>query len=260
MNNPLLEDHTLPPFQNIDASHITPAIESIIAENRLALQQQLDAIQHPNWQTLIKPLEDREDRLSQAWSPVGHLNGVMNSPALRDAYNQAIERMTEYSTEMGQNARLFKAYLALAESDEFAQLNTAQQKTVNNALRDFRLAGVDLPESAKRRYAEIQQRLSQLSTQFSNNVLDATQGWYYQVEDKSALAGLPLSALAIAQQTAKQKNLPGYVITLDAPAYIAVMTHADDRDLRQTCYRALSCSLLWEPCEGIGFLDDRYFR
>ena len=238
MTNPLLENHELPPFADIEASHIVPAIEHIIAENRRDLQQQLTNLAAPDWQHLVSPLEAREDRLAQAWSPVGHLNGVMNSAELREAYTNAIGKLTEYSTELSQNEKLFQAYQQLADSEAYQQLNTAQQKTVNNALRDFRLGGVDLPAQQKQRYAEIQQRLSQLSTQFSNNVLDATQGWYLQFDSAAPLAGLPESALAIAKQAAEQKNLKGYVITLDAPAYIAVMTYADDRELRQQCYRA----------------------
>lgn len=238
MSNPLLEKHVLPPFQDIQTDNIVPAIETIIADNRRALSQQLQNLRQADWRHLVQPLEAREDRLSQAWSPVGHLNAVMNSPAMREAYTQAIALLTEYSTEVSQNADLFQAYQRLADSDDYHNLNQARKKTIDNALRDFRLAGVDLPADKKQRYAAIQQRLSQLTTQFSNNVLDATQGWYLQFDNAEPLVGLPETALSIAKQAASQKQLPGFVVSLDAPAYIAVMTHADDRSLRETCYRA----------------------
>lgn len=237
-SNPLLEQHELPPFDSITADHIVPAIESIIASNREALQQQLSQLQQADWSSLVTPLEEREDQLSKAWSPVGHLNGVKNTDEIREAYTQAIALLTAYSTEVSQNEDLFKAYQSLADSDAYQTLSRAQKKTVDNAIRDFRLAGVDLSEEKKQRYADIQQRLSQLSTQFSNNVLDATQGWYLHLESNQQLAGLPESAMAIAEQAAQQKQLDGYVITLDAPSYIAVMTHADDAELREQCYRA----------------------
>ncbi len=237
-SNPLLQQHELPPFDSITADHIVPAIESIIAANREALQQQLSNLQQADWPNLVAPLEEREDQLSKAWSPVGHLNGVKNTDEIREAYTQAIALLTAYSTEVSQNEDLFKAYQSLADSDAYQTLSRAQKKTVDNAIRDFRLAGVDLSEEKKQRYADIQQRLSQLSTQFSNNVLDATQGWYLHLESNQPLAGLPESAMAIAEQAAQQKQLDGYVITLDAPSYIAVMTHADDAELREQCYRA----------------------
>ncbi len=237
-SNPLLEQHELPPFDSITADHIVPAIESIIASNREALQQQLSQLQQADWSSLVTPLEEREDQLSKAWSPVGHLNGVKNTDEIREAYTQAIALLTAYSTEVSQNEDLFKAYQSLADSDAYQTLSRAQKKTVDNAIRDFRLAGVDLSEEKKQRYADIQQRLSQLSTQFSNNVLDATQGWYLHLESNQQLAGLPESAMAIAEQAAQQKQLDGYVITLDAPSYIAVMTHADNAELREQCYRA----------------------
>ena len=238
VTNPLLEAHELPPFPAIKPEHIVPAIAAIIADNRQALDSQLAQLNRADWQSLVQPLEAREDRLSQAWSPVGHLNGVMNSAELREAYTKAIELLTEYSTEVSQNSALFQAYQQLADSNDYQQLSTAQRKVVDNALRDFRLAGVDLAPDKKQRYAAIQQRLSQLSTQFSNNVLDATQGWYLQFDNADPLTGLPESALAIARQAATQRQLEGLVVTLDAPSYIAVMTYAHDAALREQMYRA----------------------
>lgn len=240
MSNPLLDNPILPPFSTITASHVEPAIDSLLADCRQKLTEVVESAlaQGPSWDNLVAPLEEQDDRLGKAWSPVGHLNAVMNSEALRDAYTNSLSKLTAYSTEVGQNKPLCEAYQALADSDSFEALNTAQKTAVTHALRDFRLAGVDLPEAKKQRFSELKQRLSELSTQFSNNVLDATQGWFKHIESVDELAGLPESAIALAQQAAAQRSLSGYVISLDIPAYLAVMTHADNRQLREEIYRA----------------------
>lgn len=240
MSNPLLQAHKLPPFKAIKAEHVLPAIQTIIAENEEALALQLKSLTEVSWQTLVEPLENREDRLSQAWAPVSHLNGVMNNAELRQAYGQALAELSAYSTRTTQNAELYKAYLQLSESASFEQLSQPQQQTIRNALRDFRLAGVALPEQQKQRYGEIDARLSELSNQFSNNVLDATQGWYKHVTDAAELQGLPQSTLDAAAQAAKEKQLDGYVLTLDGPVYLTVMTQADNRQLRQEFYTAFA--------------------
>lgn len=236
--NPLLERHRLPPFKAIQPEHVLPAVQALTATNLAELQRQLERLQEPDWETLVEPLEEREDFLNQAWSPVSHLNGVANNPQLREAYNSSIALLTDYNTQIGQNVDLFKAYERLAGSERYQTLTTAQQTAVQNALRDFRLAGVSLPEHAKKRYGEIQTRLSELANQFSNNVLDATQGWIKHITDVSALSGLPESAVASAAQAAKNKGLDGWVLTLDGPVYLTVMTQADNRELRQEMYTA----------------------
>lgn len=238
MTNPLLDSHRLPPFSAIKAEHVTPAVSALVAEGRAQLHQLLAAKQTPSWDNLIAPLESQGDKLDQAWAPVSHLNSVANSDELRTAYTESVALLTEYSTEFSQNEALYKAYQQLADSPEFATLNQAQQQSINNALRDFRLGGVALSDAHKQRFAAIQKRLSELSTQFSNNVLDATQAWYKQFDDAGALAGLPESALAQAAQTAAQKSLSGYVITLDFPSYYAVIMYADNRALREEIYTA----------------------
>lgn len=240
MTNPLLQHHYLPPFRAIKAEHVVPAIKTIIEENEAALEQQLASLNEVTWQRLVEPLEEREDRLSQAWAPVSHLNGVMNTAELREAYTQALADLSAYYTRRGQNERLYQAYLQLFESPAFAELSQAQQQTVRHALRDFRLAGVALPEEQKARFGEIEARLSELSNQFSNNVLDATQGWYKHVTERAELQGLPDSAIDGAAQAAKARNLDGYVLTLDGPVYLTVMTQADNRELRRTFYEAFS--------------------
>lgn len=236
--NPLLQSYELPPFSAIKAEHVEPAISQLINANRSYLNNLLDGLQEATWDTLVAPLEQEGDKLDQAWSPVSHLNAVRNNEELRNAYNASIALLTEYGTELSQNERLFKAYQQLAEGAGYAHLSQAQKQAVDNALRDFRLGGVALNDGDKKRYGEIQQRLSELSTQFSNHVLDSTQAWYKHFADASELAGLPESALAQAQQAAARKNLEGYVITLDFPSYYAVIMYADNRALREEIYTA----------------------
>lgn len=238
MINPLLASHTLPPFSLINAQQVTPAISELIEQGRAQLAQLLVDLPNPDWDSLVAPLEAQGDKLDQAWAPVSHLNSVANSDEMRKAYTESVALLTDYSTEFSQNEALYKAYQQLADSKAFVTLNQAQQQTINNALRDFRLGGVALNTADKKRFGEIQKRLSELSTQFSNNVLDATQVWYKQFDSAEALAGLPESALAQAAQTATQKDLPGYVITLDFPSYYAVIMYADNRALREEMYTA----------------------
>lgn len=238
MSNPLLEAHELPPFAAIQADHVEPAVRELIASGRQHCAQLLTDLPQPSWANLIAPLEEQGDRLDQAWAPVSHMNAVCNSEELRQAYNVSVGLLTEYSTEFSQNEALYRAYQQLADSAEYANLSRAQQQTISNALRDFRLGGVALSGEHKLRFGAIQKRLSELSTQFSNNLLDATQAWYKHFEDAAPLAGLPESALAQAQQAAAQKQLSGYVVTLDFPSYLAVMMYADTRELRCEIYTA----------------------
>lgn len=237
-DNPLLQFHTLPPFSAIKAEHIVPAIQSITRDNLNALEQQLQDLTEISWETLAEPLEQRDDRLRHAWSPVRHLNGVLNNAAMRAAYNESLPVLTAYGTAISQNERLYQAFQALADAPGFAGLNQAQQQSVNNAIRDFKLSGVALPEDRKQRYGEIQTRLSELSNIFSNNVLDATQGWFKHIENESDLAGLPDSTRDLARQAAERRQLDGWVLTLDGPVYLTVMTQADNRFLRQEMYTA----------------------
>ena len=238
MSNPLLTMSGLPPFAQIKPEHVEPAIDSLLAENRRTVEQLLSGTNNYTWDNLVQPLEDMDDRLSRAWSPVSHMNSVMNSEALRDAYNACLPKLSEYGTEMGQNVGLYEAYKAVKDSSDYDRLDTAQKKVIENALRDFHLSGVDLPNDKKDRFKEIRQQLSQLTTKFEENVLDATQGWTRQVEDEARLAGLPESAQAMAKQAAAQKELNGWLFTLDFPSYFAVMTYADDRDLRSEMHEA----------------------
>jgi len=238
--NPLLETHTLPPFAEIRPEHVVPAIERILDENRDAIDRLAARAERetPTWESLAAPLEALNDRLSQAWSPVSHLNGTMNNPELREAYQACLARLSEYGTWLGQHEGLFRAYQSLRDSPAWAELDAAQQRSVDNTLRDFRLAGVDLPADAKRRYGEIQARLSELSNTFANQVLDATQAWHKDVTDADALDGLPQSALDTLRANAEAKGVDGYRITLDFPSFFPVISYASDRELRREIYTA----------------------
>jgi len=240
MNNPLLANSTLPMFSQIKPEHIVPAIDQLLAEARSSVEQHLQATQHYTWKNLIEPLEDVDDKLNKAWSPVSHMNSVVNSDELRDAYNACLPKLSAYSTEMGQNEALFKAYRFIADSDEFATLDTAQQKIIRNALRDFKLSGIDLDNEKQQRYKDISQELSALASNYEENLLDATNAWSKLIRDEQDLAGLPESALAQAKQTAESHNEDGWMITLQFPSYISVMTYADNRELRREHYEAFA--------------------
>ena len=236
--NPLLESHTLPPFSTIKPEHIVPAVQQGIKTCKQVIEQIMAHQGAHTWQTLVAPLEAADDALNQIWSPVGHMNAVVNSPALREAHDACLPLLSEYGTFVGQHQGLCKAYQALADSAEFAELSQAQQQVIRHSLRDFRLSGIDLPPEQQVRYAEINARLSELSSQFSNHLLDATHAWSKQITDVSQLAGLPESALAAAKQAAEEKELAGYLLTLDVPSYLPVMTYADSAELREEVYTA----------------------
>lgn len=237
MSNPLLEQHQLPPFSRIQASQVEPAIRQLIERNKQAIERLLADNERYTWDNLWQPIEELEDELSQAWSPVAHLNGVCNSDALRKAYNACLPLLSEYGTWMGQHQHLYRAYLQISESPEFTALDAARRKALENVLRDFRLAGVALPPEQKARYAELRKRLSELGSRFSDNVLDATNAWSKQV-DKEQLRGLPETALASARQAAERAGLEGYLINLEFPSYYPVLTYCDDAGLREEVYRA----------------------
>jgi oligopeptidase A len=240
MNNPLLANSVLPLFSQIKPKHVEPAIDQLLADARASVEQHLNATKNYTWENLIEPLENADDKLGKAWSPVSHLNSVVNNDELRDAYNACLPKLSAYSTEMGQNEALFKAYRFISESPEYSTLSVAQQKIISNALRDFKLSGIDLDNEKKQRYKEISQELSKLASNYEENILDATNAWSKLITDEADLAGLPPSALAQAKQTAEIDQQQGWKITLQLPSYHAVMTYADNRELRRELYEAYS--------------------
>ncbi|WP_173655878.1 oligopeptidase A [Pseudomonas sp. Os17] len=239
VNNPLLQPYDLPPFSAIRAEHVQPAIEQILADNRAAIAEILKTqATQPTWAGLVLAMDELNDRLSAAWSPVSHLNAVCNSAELREAYEACLPALSAYSTEMGQNRELFQAFDALAKSPEAAGFDVAQKTILEHSLRDFRLSGIDLPPEQQQRYAQVQSKLSELASRFSNQLLDATQAWTKHITDEAALAGLTDSAKAQMAAAAQAKGLDGWLITLEFPSYYAVMTYAQDRALREEVYAA----------------------
>ncbi|NOJ05760.1 oligopeptidase A [Vibrio splendidus] len=238
MSNPLLTFTDLPPFSQIKPEHVKPAVEQVIEECRNKIEQVLEGNTSPSWDNLVAPIDEVDDRLGRIWSPVSHMNSVMNSDELRDAYESCLPVLSEYGTWVGQHKGLFEAYKAIKASEAFSALNRAQQKTITDALRDFELSGIGLPADEQHRYGEISKRQSELGSQFSNNVLDATMGWSKQITDVAELAGMPESALAAAQAAAEAKEQEGYLLTLDIPSYLPVMTYCDNQDLRRELYEA----------------------
>lgn len=242
--NPLLQFDGLPPFSRILPEHVVPAVEASLNDCRQTIERILADIEKNNmpvtWENLCQPFADEDDRLSRIWSPVSHLNAVKNSPELREVYEQCLPLLSEYSTWLGQHKGLYNAYKALKNGPQFAQLSLAKQKSIDNALRDFELSGIGLSDEKQKRYGEIVARLSELSSAFSNNLLDATMGWSKLITDVSLLAGMPDSALAAAKAKADAKGEQGWLLTLDIPSYLPVMTYCENRELRYEVFYAYS--------------------
>ena len=242
MSNPLLNLTSLPPFKQIEPSHMVEAIETIIQDSKVAINELTDKLKPDSitWDNFVKPLEDINDRLDRAWSPISHLNSVANSDDIREAYNACLPLLSDYGTEMGQHLGLYNAVKALNGKAEALNLDSVQKKILKDDLRDFKLSGVSLSDDKKKRYGEIQKRLSELTSKFEQNLLDATMAWHKDFESEDALDGLPESEIAAAKQTAEAAGVDGYRITLDFPSYLPVMMHANNRELRQEVYTAFS--------------------
>lgn len=235
--NPLLTTQLFPQFSEILPQHIEPAIKQIIAEDRAKLTTLLSQPSF-TWDNLMVPLEEMHDRLSKAWSPVSHLHAVMQNDALRQAYNTCQPLLTEYHTELMQNESLYQAIQSIASSPAYQTLNPAQKKVIDNDLRDFQLAGVHLPPSAKARFGELQKQLAKLTTHFAENVLDATQAWTLHVTHEDALQGLPEQTIKMLAQNAEQRGKKGWVFTLDYPCYSSAIKYLANRELRWLMYEA----------------------
>lgn len=235
-DNPLYQPADVPSFATIKPEH-AQAIVQILQENRAKLEA-LTQQESPTWQTLMHPLEVMDNRLSKAFSPISHLHSVCSTKEWREAYESVLPAISEYSAQLSQNSDLFNAIERLAKSSAYQALTPSQKKVVDDALEDFKRSGVALPEKDKERFRTINLRLSELSMQFSNHVLDATNAWHYHLTDVNALKGIPESSLALLKEMASARNEEGYCITLDAPVVIAVLSYADDRSLREKVYRA----------------------
>jgi len=240
MNSPLIEIDDLPPFKKIKPAHIVPALDELLTKGRQLTEQLLAENTEYTWENLVHPLEVVDNEIERMWAPVSHMNGVVNTPELREAYTTCLPRLSEYSTEMGQNKKLYEALKQIQQNQDKLGLNKAQRKSLEDSLKGFHLSGVDLPKEKQQEFAEISKTLSTLTSKYSDNVLDATNAWVKQIDDIKRLEGLPETAIEQAQQAAKQRDLTGWAVTLEFPSYYAVMTYADDRELREEMYRAYS--------------------
>jgi oligopeptidase A len=236
-NNPLLDFSGLPRFAEIKPEHVTPAIELLLSDARSTVKAAEKSA--PSWDAFVAPLEDANERLGRAWGQVAHLHAVMDSPQLREVYNANLPKVTSYWTELGQNLQLFEKYKALRYSNEFSTLSPPRKKIVENALRDFRLGGAELPPDKKKRYAEIQEELARLSAKFSENLLDATNAFSIYVT-KDETSGIPDDVLQAAREAAHKDGKDGWKFTLHMPSYLPVMQYADERLLREKMYYASS--------------------
>ncbi len=237
MTNPLLDTSSLPRFGDIAPEHVIPALTQLIADHRRRLDDLLSNTPDPEFDTLVAPLEDMEHELSRVWSPVSHLQGVLDSREWRDAYNEALPLLTEYGTELSQNARLQKAYTQVDDSLS-ADAGPAKRSAVEHALREFRLAGVDLGQSDKTRFRDIMRELAATQANFEHNVQDAADAWLLHIDHESDLEGLPRRTMSRAASEAEKRGRDGWLLTLDHPTYDAVMTHAENRSLRENFYHA----------------------
>ena len=234
MSNPLLDFSGLPRFAEIRPEHVAPAVDELLAQGRSAIATVSAA--PPTWDAFVAPLEDANEKIGRAWGQVAHLHAVMDSPPLREAYNANLPKITQYFTELGQNAALFAKYKALHASPGFSSLGQSRKKIVENAIRDFRLSGAELPDEKKPRFAAIQEELAKLSAKFSENVLDATNAFSIVVGEERT-KGIPDDVLQAASEAAQKDGKQGFKFTLHMPSYLPVMQYAEDRALRETLYR-----------------------
>jgi oligopeptidase A len=235
--NALLDFTDLPRFDIFSSEQVTPAITQLLDDARKTVAQ-LEASEAVSWDSFVTPLEMVTERLGRAWGVVGHLNAVVDTPELRAAYNENLPKVTEFWTELGQNLKLFEKYKALHASPEYHALSATRKRIIDNAVRDFRLGGAELPEDKKPRFGEIQEQQAALSTRFSENVLDATNAYELIVDDEARLEGLPDDVNQAARTSAEREGKQGWRFTLHFPSYFPVLQYANDRALRETLYRA----------------------
>jgi oligopeptidase A len=235
MTNPLLVSmNVLIDYAAIKPEHITPAIEQLLGVAREAVTAAANPVLDPSWDAIVTPLDDASEPLWRAWSVVGHLNSVVNTPELRDVYNAMLGQITEFSTWVGLHVGLYTQYQRLHLSPAFKDWSPARKRVIELALRDFKLSGVELQGEARTRYAEVSDQQSQVSQKFSENVLDATDAWSLVIEDRTRLDGVPEDVIA----SLKDPEAERWTLNLKMPCYMPVMQYAQDRELRQTLYKA----------------------
>ena len=236
--NPLLDFSGLPRFDAITPDDVKPAIEELLTRARALVEHLTAAETQATWAGFAQPLADGLEGFSRAWGIVGHLHSVNDVPAWREAYNAMLPEVSRFFAELGQNLALFSKYKALRASDEYATLDPAQKRIVDNEIRDFRLSGAELPDAAKPRFQEIQEELSSLAAKFSENLLDATNAFAEIVTDPAELGGLPEDVREAAREAAARAGVEGWKFTLHMPSYLPVLQFADSRRLRAALYRA----------------------
>ena len=236
--NPLLDFSGLPRFAEFKPEYVTPAIDQLLADARGAVACAEAADTPAEWDAFVAPLEDANEKLGRAWGQVSHLHSVMDSPELREVYNENLPKITIYYAELGQNEALFAKFKALKASPGYAALSAPRKKIVENELRDFRLGGAELPADKKARFMQVQEELAQFSAKFEENILDATNDFALYIDDAGELAGVPDDVLAMMKAAAEADGKTGWKLTLHMPSYLPVMQYADNRDLREQLYRA----------------------
>ena len=238
MSNPLLHFSGLPKFNEVKPEHVSPAIDSLLAEGRALVEALATSNETPTWENFALKLEDHSEKLGRAWSQVGHMNAVVNSPELREAYNDNLAKLTDYGSDISQDERLYAKFKAIQSSAEFAKLTPTQQTIINHEVRDFKLGGAELPAEQKARFKTVNEDLSKLGAKFEENIMDNTNDFKHIVESVADLAGLPADAMQAASEAAKLDNKAGYQFSLHFPSYLPVLQYADNRTLRETLYRA----------------------
>ncbi|WP_206951872.1 M3 family metallopeptidase [Trinickia acidisoli] len=237
-DNPLLDFSGLPRFGQIRPEHITPALDTLLDKAQATIDHATDTATPATWASVVDATEAATEPLSRAWGIVGHLNAVADTPELRAAYGENLPRVTEFWSSVGQNLALFEKYKAIVASPAYAGLTDERKKILQNALRDFRLSGAELPEDQKPRFSELQERQAALAKAFSDHVLDATNAYAYIAKSKAELAGLPADVVQAAREAAHEAGVEGWKFTLHFPSYFPVMQYATHRPMRETMYRA----------------------
>jgi oligopeptidase A len=238
INNPLLVRDELPLFSKIEPKHISPAIDLILKENKEIISQIENFSEELLWENFIEPLQRCDERLSRAWSQVNHLNAVVNNQDLRNKYNENFLKITNYYSEISQNEIIYKKFKALKQSSVYEYFTDAKKKVVDDELLGFELGGVDLPNNKKEEFKKIKEELSSLTSKFEENILDATNNFQLHITDPIKIRGLPQDIIAMVKNNAEQKNLDGWLFTLDFPCYVPTLQYADDRLLRKDMYKA----------------------
>ena len=236
--NPLLYFSGLPKFNEVKPEHVTPAVDSLIDEGRALVEALATSTETPTWENFALKLEDHSEKLGRSWSQVSHMNAVVNSPALRDAYNAGLQKLTDFGSDLAQDERLYAKFKAIQSSSNFNQLTPTQQTIINHEVRDFKLGGAELPADQKARFKTLSEELSKLGSKFEENIMDYTNDFKHIVDSICDLSGVPADAIQAAAESAKADGQTGYQFTLHFPSYLPIMQYADNRALRETLYRA----------------------